>query len=778
MKGKLRIPSSLIIGIAVFFLSFIPVAEADFFDLRYEGYVSSVKSQRGGTCWTHGTMASIESNLLVTGIWSGSGEEGEPDLAEYHLDWWNGFNKHNNDDLDPPEGNGLVVHQGGDYLVSAAYLSRGEGAVRDVDGQSYVTPPSRYDEKYHYYYTRDIEWYTAGTDLNRIDIIKDTIRQHGAVATALCSSSQFLSNFIHYQPASSEYPPNHSVTIVGWDDEIVTHATEGNGAWLCKNSWSSNWGLNGYFWISYYDKHCGQNPEMGAVSFQNVEPLRYSNIYYHDYHGWRETMADCTEAFNAFTSIGNERLEAVSFYTASDNVTYTVKVYGRFENGHLFDELSSKTGTIGYTGFHTIDLDKMVRLTNGDSFYIYLKLSEGGHAYDCTSLIPVLLGMPEGEPVPEKTEAFSQFDFDRLGKGPTTYPGSVVDSTSRPGQSFYWDEGVWKDIYGFNDTANFCIKGLTVTLVTYYVDEVNGDDTNDGLSEGTAFATIQHGIDMANEMDTVLVQPYRYTERIDFLGKGITVKGNNGAPLIDGDNDLGVSFYNGEGVDSVLKNFIIKNSFIGIFISASSPSIINVTVVDNKYGIHAYSGSDPAIFNCILWNNINRDMFQCHAQYSCIERGDDGIGNISEEPLFANPGNDDYHLKSAGWRWDASGNAWSWNNVTSRCIDSGNPGSAFGDEVVTFEFDPYNRNGQNLRINMGSYGGTATASMAPHGWALLGDINNDGICDTGDLVCFSRIWLEMGTDRYADFDRSGMIDLADFALLTNDWSNKTSWAQP
>jgi len=127
---------------------------------------------------------------------------------------------------------------------------------------------------------------------------------------------------------------------------------------------------------------------------------------------------------------------------------------------------------------------------------------------------------------------------------------------------------------------------------------------------------------------------------------------------------------------------------------------------------------------------------------------------INVDPLFARPGywawngtpenswddfwvNGDYHLKSQAGRWDSASGSWVQDDVTSPCIDAGDPNDPISNE-------PFPNGG---RINMGAYGGTAEASKSYFGkpvcdTIITGDINGDGKVDWLDLGILASHWLQ------------------------------------
>jgi hypothetical protein len=242
--------------------------------------------------------------------------------------------------------------------------------------------------------------------------------------------------------------------------------------------------------------------------------------------------------------------------------------------------------------------------------------------------------------------------------------------------------------------------------------------------------------------------------------------------------------------------------------------IRNCTIADNNgtYGIRVSSlnpGCYLRIENCIVYGNqlgqvsvVESAVDVC---FSDIQGGPEGVelldgslnwgaGNIDADPWFVMLGrwdaNDtpadltddfwltgDYHLKSEGWRFDMNFDPprWGYDYVTSRCIDAGNPGSALRRELLTIPGDPGHIWGENLRMNMGAYGGTRQASMPPYDWALLADITNDGIVDGRDFAHQASDWLINGTGQPGDFDRNGVVDTNDVGLFVDDWLKTTSW---
>jgi predicted outer membrane repeat protein len=135
------------------------------------------------------------------------------------------------------------------------------------------------------------------------------------------------------------------------------------------------------------------------------------------------------------------------------------------------------------------------------------------------------------------------------------------------------------------------------------------------------------------------------------------------------------------------------------------------------------------VIGSIFWGNTPVDTERTYQNavmsYSDIEGGWPGVGNINTDPFFADPGkwvnrNDpnivveprdpnavfvdgDYHLRSQEGRWNRRSESWVKDDVTSPCIDVGDPNGSPGDE-------PSPNGG---RINVGAYGGVGEASKSP-----------------------------------------------------------------
>lgn len=153
----------------------------------------------------------------------------------------------------------------------------------------------------------------------------------------------------------------------------------------------------------------------------------------------------------------------------------------------------------------------------------------------------------------------------------------------------------------------------------YHVDGIHGNNGNDGLSQETAFATVQYGIGQSDDLDTIHVWPGVYNEAVDFLGKTITVQSAADAAVITNPSGYGVRFHTAEGLTSVLKNMIIRDCVIGVQAESSFPKIEYLTVVDNTQGIVADGAAEPNISNSIVWGNTSGGLIDCDASYSWIQ---------------------------------------------------------------------------------------------------------------------------------------------------------------
>ena len=329
------------------------------YDLRDRARVSAIRNQGTyGTCWSFAALSAMESVLLP---------EQNYQFSVDHMTLNNGFH--------------LTQDDGGEYTMGMAYLASWKGPVLEKDdpyGDNKTTPDLTAVK--HVQEMQVID----GKDYEKI---KEAVFKYGGVQTSIYNSlKSSQSRSPYYDRRTSSYcyigteKPNHDVVIIGWDDSYskdnFSVDLEGDGAFICQNSWGSEFGDGGIFYISYYDTNIGTH----NVVYTGIEDSdNYDHIYQSDLCGWVGQLGYNKESIygaNVYTAESNQNLTAASFYATGKDSEYQLYVVKNFEDESSLSNMTPvASGKLSNAGYYTIRFDKQIALDAGERYAVVLFIS-------------------------------------------------------------------------------------------------------------------------------------------------------------------------------------------------------------------------------------------------------------------------------------------------------------------------------------------------------------------------------------------------------------------
>ena len=176
------------------------------------------------------------------------------------------------------------------------------------------------------------------------------------------------------------------MVIVGWDDSYskdnFNTDLEGDGAFICQNSWGDNFGENGFFYISYYDTNIGTH----NVVYTDIENTdNYDHIYQSDLCGWVGQLGynkDSIYGANVFTAEGNETLKAASFYATGKDSQYELYVVRQFDDETSLEKMIPvASGKLGNAGYYTVDFNQGIEVDAGERYAVVLYIITPGSVH-------------------------------------------------------------------------------------------------------------------------------------------------------------------------------------------------------------------------------------------------------------------------------------------------------------------------------------------------------------------------------------------------------------
>ncbi len=424
------------------------------YDLREQGLVTSVKNQYNfGTCWAFAALASLESSLIR--------KDPTVDLCEWSLaytTYCDEFGFAYRDDVE------TLFDEGGLYCYAAPMLAAGIGSVNEgYFGYEYgdldILNCGMVQEDWRnarYCQTTECVtmrfWRYSENFEDELKAVKNAVYEGHVLSIDFDHTDAAYNEDNHsycytYDAYSGEDVYGHAVALVGWDDNYpaseFNSRPEGNGAFLCRNSWGMEWGNDGYFWLSYYDESIG---EIFYVEGDSVD--EYRDIHQYDEYGnWNslclnddeneeEFVADTVAyAANVFTAEEDCYVTAAMICTALTDEDYEIIVYSNLTNPNDPSSGTASTVTGGHVsevGYHTIDLNDPVFVPAGAKYAVTVRYSgDAGYHLACEGAYRSVTYNNDGTEDLYEGEIYSRIMKDR-----------------QRGQSFVSPDGVnWEDLY-------------------------------------------------------------------------------------------------------------------------------------------------------------------------------------------------------------------------------------------------------------------------------------------------------------------------------------------